>query len=624
MWQRRILELLKKLRSHALLKPRRFRLLLLLAGPCLALGLSFGLDRALQSGNVLRSVWASAVALSGLSQAESETALGILAERLERLPLQVELGGQLFELEPRQVGYRVDVAETAAAALSCGRQGGLVDQLRWWLRHFRVADEVGVVASLDRDKLAKVVEEWERRALGDRPHEGGLAFRDGSLVPVYPRPGRGVDVAAAHRGLLSSLGRERRGTLVLTTRELLPSVSRTDVEKLLSRARPVVAGPVELVHDESDTRWSFTAAELGSALRARRGSADALELLLDTRVLEARFAEIRTRLEVEPRDAKFEIDARDRVRIAPSRAGVSFDPELAARALMEAAFSPGRIGPLPLSAGEEPVFATAAAQALRISGLVSRFTTRHACCRPRVHNIHRIADLMNGKIVRPGETLSVNAAVGERTLKNGFVMAPSIEDGEMVDALGGGISQFATTFFNAVFHGGYDIIERQPHTYWFSRYPMGHEATLSYPKPDIIFKNDSEAGILVHCSYSDTQITVKLFGDNGGRKVRAEVSPRFDTVEPEVELIADPAVPPSEEKVDESGMIGWSITVGRVITFAGGTQKHEKRKVTYKPRVRRVRVHSCRIPEGEPGHTGEKCPDPEDGGAPVESAAGEP
>ena len=171
-----------------------------------------------------------------------------------------------------------------------------------------------------------------------------------------------------------------------------------------------------------------------------------------------------------------------------------------------------------------------------------------SCCQPRVQNIHRIADLLDQRIVRPDETFSINAIVGERTVKNGFVAAPSIEDGEMVDTVGGGISQFATTFFNAVFYGGYDIIERAPHTYWFSRYPMGHEATLSYPKPDIIFKNDSKAGILIDTSYTDTSITVKLYGDNGGRRVRAQVSPRFAVVEPTVELVPDPRRDPGRGK----------------------------------------------------------------------------
>jgi vancomycin resistance protein YoaR len=229
-----------------------------------------------------------------------------------------------------------------------------------------------------------------------------------------------------------------------------------------------------------------------------------------------------------------------------------------------------------------------------------------------VKNIHRIADLVDGRIVRPGETFSLNAAVGERTAKNGFVMAPGIEDGEMVDTMGGGVSQFATTFFNAMFHGGYDIIERQPHSFYFSRYPMGHEATLSWPKPDLVIRNDTDAGILIKAIYSKTSISVKLYGNNGGRKVKAKVSNRYDITKPPLELLPNPKLLPDDSKVKESGSVGWSVTVARVITFPDGTKKEERRKVTYKPRVRRVEVHPCRIPEGEPGHTGEKCPKPEE------------
>ena len=181
----------------------------------------------------------------------------------------------------------------------------------------------------------------------------------------------------------------------------------------------------------------------------------------------------------------------------------------------------------------------------------------------------------------------------------------------MVDTVGGGVSQFATTLFNALFYGGYDIIERQPHSYWFTRYPMGYDATLSYPHPDIVFKNDTNAGALIKTSYTDTSITVKIYGDNGGRKVRADVSEKQNIVMPPVELIPNPRLDADEEKTREGGMIGWTVTVKRTLLYPDGKSKEERRKVTYRPRARRVEVHPCRIPAGEPGHTGERCPVPE-------------
>jgi vancomycin resistance protein YoaR len=336
-----------------------------------------------------------------------------------------------------------------------------------------------------------------------------------------------------------------------------------------------------------------------------------MDLQLDAGKVDEQIRPIRVRVEQLPEDARFVVDDRDRVRIVPSRMGVRLLPQKVAAALLQAASAAGRSGLLPIEPGDPPEFSTEAAEALHIDGLVSSMTTYFACCQPRVKNIHRIAAILNGRVVRPGETLSVNAAVGERTLANGFVPAPGIEEGEMVDSVGGGVSQFATTLFNAVFYGGYEIIERQAHSYYFSRYPMGHEATLSWPKPDLVFRNDTDAGVLIKTIAAKTSITVKLFGNNGGRKVTAKKSPPQDIVKPPVELIPNPTLAPDRSKVKERGSPGWSVIVGRILTLPDGTKKEEKRKVTYKPRVRRVQVHPCRIPEGKEGYTGEPCPEPE-------------
>jgi vancomycin resistance protein YoaR len=592
--------------------------------PSLLVLVAFGFDRAFTKSRVLRGVWVGGVALSGFDHGRAVEALGGLSARLESAPLSVQLRGQPFELDPKRVGYHVDTEQSAWRALKVGRNGGFFRQLSTWLSLFSRPVRLAARGTLDQKKLDPILVEWEMRALNDRPFDGGLAVRGDRLVAVQPRGGFSIDREAAERLILHALGRERREAINLPLVHVEARYSRAAVEAVVESAAPIIAGPIELVHSESGTLSRFETNELLTALRTRPAPDRPGELLpdLDARALEARFGELRQRLQIAPQSARFSIDDKDRVQIVPSRVGAIVDTRLVVDALIEAAFAPSRVGELPLLRGAPPELTTADAAALGINQMVGKFTTFHACCQPRVHNIHRIADLLDQRIVKPGETFSVNAVVGERTVRNGFVAAPSIEDGEMVDAIGGGISQFATTFFNAVFYGGYDIIERAPHTYYFSRYPMGHEATLSYPKPDIIFKNDSKAGILIDTSYTDTSITVKLYGDNGGRRVRAQVSPRFAVVQPEVELIPDESVKPDEEKVDESGMIGWSVHVARSITFADDTTKHEKRKVTYKPRVRRVRVHPCRIPEGEPGHTGEKCPDPEqaDAGAAAPSS----
>ena len=641
---------------------RRPLLLVFLAlAPLLALLLVFGVDRAASAGEVLRGVTAGGVLLAGSDRAGAERTVTELGDKLRAEPLRLRLREQILELRPEEIGFRVDAAATAEQALAAGRTGGLLSELGFWFARFRAPLEIDPITAIDRPALDKILTEWEGKGIIDLPFEGAILIERGETPkPDYPRAGYGIDRDAAARVIEGALRRSApRSETVIPLIQVLPRLSREAVDRALEQARALLAGPVDLIPPAApppeaekpdaaaepsakkktknnknqkdgassppevpeapaeDYRVRFVARDLAAALKSRaiaasEGGEDRIELSFDPAVITDTLAPLRARFERRPRDASFSVDDRDRVTVNPSIHGTRLDAAKVASALFAAALTPSREAPLPIEEGDPPELSTEAATALRIDQLVSKHTTYHPCCQARVKNIHRIAGLVDGRIVRPGETFSLNAAAGERTAANGFVMAPGIEDGEMVDTMGGGVSQFATTFFNAMFHGGYDIIERQPHSFYFTRYPMGIEATLSWPKPDLVIRNDTESGILIKAIYSKTSITVKLYGNNGGRKVKAKTSNRYDITKPPLELLPNAKLLPDDSKVKEGGMVGWSVMVSRVITFSDGTTKEERRKVTYKPRVRRVEVHPCKIPEGEPGHTGEKCPEPEE------------
>jgi vancomycin resistance protein YoaR len=150
--------------------------------------------------------------------------------------------------------------------------------------------------------------------------------------------------------------------------------------------------------------------------------------------------------------------------------------------------------------------------ALGITTDIGHFTTMHPPNQPRVNNIHRMADLIRGQVILPGQSFSVNDFIGPRTAEKGFVDAPVIgENHSFAHDIGGGVSQFSTTLFNAAFFGGLDIGEYQAHGLYISRYPYGREATLSYPHPDLIIKNTTPYGVLIWPTYTDTAITVTLY-----------------------------------------------------------------------------------------------------------------
>ncbi|MGZ4727848.1 MAG: VanW family protein, partial [Acidimicrobiales bacterium] len=136
---------------------------------------------------------------------------------------------------------------------------------------------------------------------------------------------------------------------------------------------------------------------------------------------------------------------------------------------------------------------------------------RYPAGQERVVNIHRIADIVRGMVIPPGETWSLNGSVGQRTTAKGFVDAPVIYNGEHDSDIGGGVSQFATTTFNAAFFGGLDFEEYQSHSLYISRYPYGREATVSWKQPDLKIKNITPYGILIWPTYTGTSLTVTLY-----------------------------------------------------------------------------------------------------------------
>lgn len=239
--------------------------------------------------------------------------------------------------------------------------------------------------------------------------------------------------------------------------------------------------------------------------------------------------------------------------------------------------------------------------------LLSRFSTKFKCCEPRTKNIQRIAKLMNGVVVEAGQSFSVNHFIGARTEDKGFVRAPSILDLEYTETVGGGISQFSTTLYNALYDAGFPVLEHKPHSHYISRYPDGVEATLSWPGPDLSFKNDSEAPLVIKTHVASDRVSVKLYGKTPGRKVERKRPVILERKDPPTEYVADARLSPKKQKVERPGSPRKSVQVTRIIENPGGRRRVDEAVVIYLASKRVVRVHPCRIPKGHKGYTGESC-----------------
>src|SRR6185369_11267038 len=113
-----------------------------------------------------------------------------------------------------------------------------------------------------------------------------------------------------------------------------------------------------------------------------------------------------------------------------------------------------------------PRISSAFLKSLDISTVVAEYETyfsRGGDQQRRGKNIDNAAQKLDGIVISPGELMSFNDVIGERSEANGFEKSWEIFKGEMVEGVGGGTCQVASTFHAATFFAGFDVLERLPH-----------------------------------------------------------------------------------------------------------------------------------------------------------------
>jgi vancomycin resistance protein YoaR len=485
---------------------------------------AYGITRWVSAGEVMGRVQVAEADLGGKTEDQAYNAVSALEiGRLARLA-RFEVDGNEVELQPGYTGLDIDEDRIVTKAMAVGREGNFARQFLHWLTNIFSTTVIELEGTVNHAAMEDIFDSWDTQVI-DKPIEpGSIELVDGELIPVYPATGVGVDREPAKRIVLETLLAEEREVREIPTVTVEPILTAADVEAALADAQRMLAGPITMTYEDKQT--VIETAQLQQAFVSETVVQSDPEIVnfFDPEIVDSFIDPIRSEFEAEPVDARFRINDDNTVSVIPGQNGTRIDEVETAERLYEASQSPSRTGVLPIVEGAEPNVTTEYLEGLRVEHLVSQFTTYHNCCEPRVTNIHLIADTIDGVLVLPGETFSINDYVGERTIEKGYVDAGSIVAGEIVDTIGGGTSQFATTFYNAVFWGGYEDIDHQPHSYYFSRYPEGIEATLFWRSIDLVFRNNREHAILIDTRYTDTSITVRFFGFNHGRTLVGEQS----------------------------------------------------------------------------------------------------
>ncbi len=138
----------------------------------------------------------------------------------------------------------------------------------------------------------------------------------------------------------------------------------------------------------------------------------------------------------------------------------------------------------------------------------------------RVHNIEIGSSFLNGLLIKPGEEFSLINIIGQVTPDKGYLEELVIKGDRTEQEYGGGLCQVGTTMFRAALNSGFEITERQNHSYRVSYYePAGTDATIYYPKPDLKFINNTKNYVMILTEINGTELVYKIWGTKDNRKI---------------------------------------------------------------------------------------------------------
>jgi len=543
-------------------------------------------------GSVFLILWLAAWLLAGSGVPRNTSVLGveigshskagaatILRDRLSAemaKPIEFEAIGQLRKVNPETLGATLDVVATLSAAGSRP-----INPISLFARTFskRVLPPI---VRVDGARFDQAIENMNSE-IAVPIHEGGVTFSGLTPVPIWPSDGQTIDPARA----LSLFKQQwlRSSAIRIPTKLEHARVGVEEIKRVISEiAFPAVAAPVTLNIDGKDL--IINPSNLAYAMSFVANIQGHLDVHFSSHLLGNSIGGPWLKLVPPAQDAVFKFVS-GQARVYPSVLGRTISDEILTQVLSPILIAIGTDRRASITTTAlQPRITTEDAGGLGIRGQVVKFTTWYPPAAYRIQNIHRAADLMDGTIIKPNDIFSLNKTVGERTAANGFAEGIVIYNGHFAKDFGGGVSQVATTTWNAAWFSGVELVAHMAHSFYISRYPVGREATVAWPNVDLQFRNDTGNLLLMHTTYTNSSLSVALYGT---RKydVASITGPRKNVKN---FAIYDDNSPTC---IHQDGVVGFDIDVTRILKTA---EVEVRREVIHTHYVPEDRI-SCTNPE---------------------------
>ncbi|MGB3303500.1 MAG: VanW family protein [Gordonia sp. (in: high G+C Gram-positive bacteria)] len=518
-----------------------------LLGAVLFVGVVFGIDAIMTNGHTARGAQIAEFDLGNLDKDQARAKLQALTVA-SHAPVLVQTNSGSVRIDPDQLGAAFDVDGTLERLLDQPRNPwdrllGMVG-IKRAVAPVVVLDDAKFNAALDANRS-----ELEKAAV-----EGGVHYDGLTAVGDFPSKGLRIQREAAKQTIADSWLSGHPITLEMEP--FSPTVSAETVQAVLDGpAQHVTASPIPLAGRGS--RVIVSAREAGTLVSFVPDGKGGLKPHVDPKNAKALLGDRAAKTESAPVNASFRLTG-GKPTVIGSTEGASVNWAATADSIAALSVAPDKRSGEVAYTVTKPKVDTKRAKKLGVNEVVSEFTTG-GFSGPSGENIRLVAQQVNGALVLPGQTFSLNGYTGPRGSAQGYVESGIIDHGRPSKAVGGGISQFATTLYNAAYFAGLEDVAHTEHAYYISRYPEAREATVFEGLIDLQFKNNTPYGIVIDTSWSPSEVTVRMWSTKTV-EVESVTGARTDPTSPTTVDVAA-----SDNCVPSSGQGGFTASDTRII-----------------------------------------------------------
>lgn len=210
--------------------------------------------------------------------------------------------------------------------------------------------------------------------------------------------------------------------------------------------------------------------------------------------------------------------------------------------------------------------------------LATYYTEFNADNKGRVNNLALAAKyITDNGYLEPGEVISFNDSVGERTQERGFCKATVYSSEGTDEDYGGGICQTSSTLYYTAVLANLEIVERRNHLYTVAYMTnldrvqtFANDATVNWGTIDLKIKNDREYPIRIEFVCTTGKITCNIYGTWNG--ITADLK-YAENAHERYKVIYRPAAP---GKNNTAGQLGRTIQSYRVVYENGEEISRER------------------------------------------------